>query len=56
MGYFLDSSIPLAVVKSIALKIWRKHNLMDVITIGDGYFLFKFSQIYGAKDVLENGP
>ena len=56
VGYFLDSGLPLPVIKSIALKIWRKHSLFDVIPIGDGCFLFKFSQAFGAKDVLEGGP
>ena len=55
IGYFLDSNIPQAVVKSITLKIWRKHNLMDVIPIGDGFFMFKFFHLNGAKDVLESG-
>ena len=56
VGYFLDSSIPFAVVKSIVLKIWRRHNLLDVTPIGDGFFMFKFAQLLGAKDVLEGGP
>ena len=56
VGYFLDSKIPHAVVKSISLKLWSKHNLIDVIPIGEGFFIFKFSQQYGAKDVLDGGP
>ena len=56
IGYFLDSSIPFVVVKSIVMKIWRKFNLLDVVPLGDGFYVFKFSQLFGAKDVLEGGP
>ena len=37
IGYFLDSKIPFAVVRNIALKIWGKHNLMDVLPVGKGF-------------------
>ena len=56
VGHFLDDKIPQAVVRSITLKLWSKHHLFDVIPIGKGFYIFKFSQVFGAKEVLESGP
>ena len=50
VGYFLDSNLPQAVVRSITMKLWRKHNLMDVISLEDGFYMFKFLQLYSAKE------
>ena len=56
VGYFLDSKLPQGVVRSITLKLWAKQGLMDTIPHGSGFYIFKFSQPSGAKEVLESGP
>ena len=56
VGYFLDSKLPQGVVRSIMLKLWAKQGLMDAIHHGSGFYIFRFSQPSGAKEVLESGP
>ena len=56
VGHFLYAKLPVPVVISIIRKIWAKQGVMDVITTGKHFFLFRFSQPSGAKEVLEGGP
>ena len=56
VGYFLDAKLPAAVVISIIRKLWVRQGVLDVIPTGKGFYLFRFSQPSGAKEVLEGGP
>ena len=56
VGYFLDSKLPHGVIRSITMKLWAKQGLIEAIPHGSGFFLFRFTQPSGAKEVLENGP
>ena len=43
IGYFLGSRLPFPVIRSIAMRLWMKAGLFDVIAQNNGFLLFQFS-------------
>ena len=56
VGQFLDSKLPFNVVSSITRKLWKNEGLLDVLSRGNGSYLFRFSHERGCKAVLDGGP
>lgn len=42
VGHFLDKKLSFPVVRSIAMKIWKKFGLCDVSANGNGFYFFNF--------------
>ena len=57
VGFILDNRLPSLVVKSIALKMWARKGLIDVLAQGSGSFFFQFFHAEeGLNEVLQGGP
>ena len=56
VGFFAGNSMPYYATRSIALRVWKSDGIEDVISIGDGFFLFCFGSEDGVRAVLERGP
>lgn len=56
VGYFVDKTLPFFAVKSMALKMWSKFGLQDVMSNGKGFLFFKFDVAGAYRQILENGP
>ena len=56
MGFLLDIKLPFRAVKSIALRLWVREGLYDVLAQGNGVFYFYFSNDSALNAVLEGGP
>ena len=56
VGHFLDSNLPFNVASSIVRKLWAKEDLTDVLSQGNGAYIFRFSHDSGRKAILEGGP
>ena len=56
VGYLMDAKLSVAVVSTIARKIWSRFGLTDISAQGNGIFFFKFSLEEGKEQVLEGGP
>lgn len=56
VGHFLDKNLPFPVVRSIAMKIWKKSGLRDVRANGHGFFFFLFEEEGELGRVLDGGP
>ena len=44
VGYILDNKLPFSVVKSIAMRMWAREGLYEVLAQGKGFFYFCFSK------------
>lgn len=55
-GYFLGPRIHFTVVQRFIKNAWGKYGLNDVIMNGRGFFFFKFNDLGGSTQVMENGP
>ena len=56
VGFLLDNKLPFSVVKSIAMRMWAREGLYEVLAQGKGFFYFCFSNETGLRAVLEGGP
>ena len=56
VGYFIDETLPYRVVNSISHRIWDKLGLIEVLAIGNGFFLFRFESKEKCMQVMEMGP
>ena len=52
VGYFLGRIPPFLLVQRIAKSIWGNEGLLDVLSNGHGYFLFKFNDETSLLKVL----
>lgn len=55
VGYFIGKSPPLFAVKNSLEKAWRLKDL-EIITMADGLYLFKFYHHDAGQAILDEGP
>ena len=56
VGQFFDKLLPLHVVRSLVERLWGKHDLLEISTIDNGLYIFRFMDRDARYWVLENGP
>lgn len=56
VGYFLNKKLPFYVVRTIAMRIWGKLGLQEVLSNDHGFFLFLFSQEDALNKIQDSGP
>ncbi|KAJ9561655.1 hypothetical protein OSB04_006815 [Centaurea solstitialis] len=55
-GYFLGARIPFPVVQGYVKTAWSKYGFVNSMMNNNGVFFFKFNDIGGCNQVVENGP
>lgn len=55
VGYFIGKSPPFFAVKNSLEKAWRLKDL-EIITMADGFYLFKFHHHDAGQTILDEGP
>ncbi|KAJ9536643.1 hypothetical protein OSB04_un000192 [Centaurea solstitialis] len=55
-GYFLGPRLHFPIVEEYAKKTWGKFGFSAAMMNSNGFYFFKFNDIGGAKQVIENGP
>ena len=55
VGFILDNKLSFSIVRSIALRMWAREGLYEVLAQGKGFFYFCFSKETGLSAVLEGG-
>ena len=56
VGYFLDRKLPFMVVRNIAMKIWVKFGLTEVLSSDKGFFFFRFDNSEAFTQISKAGP
>ncbi|KAB5514313.1 hypothetical protein DKX38_028219 [Salix brachista] len=56
IGFFTGCRLPFHAVNVIAKKAWIGYGLEQVLTIEDGFFIFRFKNEEAITDVIEKGP
>ncbi|KAF5956789.1 hypothetical protein HYC85_004014 [Camellia sinensis] len=55
VGYFINRKLYFFQVKTWAYKLW-KENLEEIVTLDNGYFVFKIKDEEALKSILDAGP
>ncbi|KAJ9557115.1 hypothetical protein OSB04_011729 [Centaurea solstitialis] len=55
-GYFLGARIPFPVVQNYIKTAWGKYGLTNSMMNNSGVFFFKFNDVGGCNQVVEQGP
>ncbi|GJU19092.1 RNA-directed DNA polymerase, eukaryota, reverse transcriptase zinc-binding domain protein [Tanacetum coccineum] len=55
-GYFVGYKMSYQELRYNIFRMWGKYGLKNIITHGNGMYLFKFKNENGLSDVIENGP
>ncbi|KAJ9544985.1 hypothetical protein OSB04_024692 [Centaurea solstitialis] len=55
-GYFLGARIPFPVVQNYVKTAWGKYGLTNSMMNNSGVFFFKFNDVGGCNQVVEQGP
>ncbi|KAJ9536694.1 hypothetical protein OSB04_un000167 [Centaurea solstitialis] len=55
-GYFLGSRLPFPVVESYVKTLWSKFGFVKAMMNNNGVLFFKFNDLGGCTQVVENGP
>ncbi|GAB2302720.1 hypothetical protein Dimus_036715 [Dionaea muscipula] len=55
VGYFLQGSLPFGYVRSTVSRLWPKLGLIEVKSLDDGFFVFRFADSFSGDGVLEGG-
>ncbi|GAB2299479.1 hypothetical protein Dimus_033546 [Dionaea muscipula] len=56
VGYFLQGSLPFGYVRSTVSRLWTKLGLIEVKSLDDGFFVFRFADSFSRDGLLEGGP
>ncbi|KAJ6422464.1 hypothetical protein OIU84_027429 [Salix udensis] len=56
IGFFTGCRVPYHAVNTIARKAWGSHGLEQVLTMGDGFLIFRFNKEASVTEVIEKGP
>ncbi|GAB2278641.1 hypothetical protein Dimus_013318 [Dionaea muscipula] len=56
VGYFLQGSLPFGYVRSTVSRLWMKSGLIEVNSLDDGFYVFRFADSLSRDAVLEGGP
>lgn len=56
VGYFVDKRLPYQVVRSMAVKMWSKYGLHEVLSNDKGFFFLLFESTSAYRQILETGP
>lgn len=55
VGYFIGNNPPFFAIKSSLEKAWRITDL-EIITMSEGFYLFKFNNYDAGQTILDDGP
>lgn len=55
VGYFISKSPPFFAIKNALEKAWRMKDL-EIVTMVDGFYLFKFHNYDDGQAILDEGP
>ncbi|KAB5573660.1 hypothetical protein DKX38_000854 [Salix brachista] len=56
IGCFTGYRIPYHAVNLIARKVWDSYGLEQVLTVADGFFIFRFKSEEDVLEIIEKGP
>jgi len=56
VGHFVGQKLPYPVVNSIAKRIRGSYDLLEVLSLDNGFFIFTFDFVDHATNVLERAP
>ena len=56
VGYFPGYSMPFHAIRLIAFHAWEAAGLEDVMSIGTGFYMFRFKDEDAMHSILERGP
>ncbi|KAJ6304679.1 hypothetical protein OIU78_020286 [Salix suchowensis] len=56
IGFFIGCRLPYHVVSLIAKKAWTRYGLEQVLTMDDGFLIFRFKTEEAITEVIEKGP
>ncbi|KAJ6407132.1 hypothetical protein OIU84_010607 [Salix udensis] len=56
IGFFTGCRLPYHAVSLIAKKAWTRYGLEQVLTMDDGFFIFRFKTEEAITEVIEKGP
>lgn len=55
VGQFLGASPPLSHIQAVVCQIWERQDKVDVMSLDNGFCLFKFENIHTRSWVLDRG-
>ncbi|KAB5534485.1 hypothetical protein DKX38_017571 [Salix brachista] len=56
IGFFTRCKMPYHAVNHIARKVWGSYGLEQVLTLADGFIIFRFIEEEAVSEVIEKGP
>ncbi|KAJ6407081.1 hypothetical protein OIU84_010571 [Salix udensis] len=56
IGFFSSYKLPYHAINTLAKKAWGSHGLEQVLSMDDGFLVFRFTEDSAIADIMEKGP